>query len=75
MVGKEILFKWDCGWARGKITRRHKQGKNYNYFVFYVEDDGETNQFRQGLFTATYYNEEKNESGIWLMIVPENVDE
>ena len=74
MMGKHILFRWDCGWAQGVIKRRHTKGSLYNYFVLYkVEgDDGALapEQYRHGLKPENYYNAEDQPAGVWVMLAP-----
>ena len=68
MLKKKLLYRWDCGWAQGIITRRHTKGTLYNYFVEYVEDDGTTSQYRHGLKPGNYYNAENNPQGAWVLL-------
>lgn len=68
MLKKKLMYRWDCGWAQGVITRRHTKGVLYNYFVEYVEDDGTTSQYRHGLKPANYYNAEDNPEGVWVLL-------
>ena len=70
MLKQRIMFKWDSGWAQGAITRRHTRGTEYNYFVKYDEGNGTMLQYRQGLFASGYFNAETNETGHWLLLVP-----
>jgi len=34
MMGKHILFRWDCGWAQGVIKHRHTKGRILNKQTF-----------------------------------------
>ena len=70
MMGKHILFRWDCGWAHGVIKRRHTKGTLYNYFVLYKNDDGSNDQWRHGLFSSNYYDPESQPEGLWVMLIP-----
>ena len=33
MIGKHVMFRWDCGWAHGVITHRHTKGMLYTVNV------------------------------------------
>ena len=70
MLGKHVLFRWDCGWAHGVVKRRHTKGKVYNYFVLYKNDDGSSDQWRHGLFSSNYYDAESQPDGVWVMLIP-----
>ena len=70
MLGKHVLFRWDCGWAHGVIKRRHTKGKVYNYFVLYKNDDGSSDQWRHGLFSSNYYDAESQPDGVWVLLIP-----
>ena len=70
MLGKHVLFRWDCGWAHGVVKRRHTKGKVYNYFVLYKNDDGSSDQWRHGLFSSNYYDAESQPDGVWVLLIP-----
>ena len=68
MINRIIMFRWDCGWAQGTIRRRHTKGTTYNYFVQYMNDDGSSDQYRQGLKASNYYNAEDSPDGAWVVV-------
>ena len=69
MMGKRIMFRWDCGWAEGVIKRRHTKGTLYNYFVLY-KVEGASEQYRHSLKPHNYYNAEDQPDGVWVMLAP-----
>ena len=68
MIGSTTMLRWDCSWAQGTIRRHHTKGSLYNYFAQYMNDDGSSYQYRQGLKASNYYNAEDNPEGAWVML-------
>jgi len=57
LLKSEVMFNWDCGWARGTVAQKITTGGKYTHWVSYLESNGTLKDYNQTLKIENYFSE------------------